>query len=143
MSVSRHTISPHNPHVNENNCNNYWDDGTGTTDLDPEWGSMNLIAPGANFNYPHTFVYGYLCSGPAFDGSGNLLSNNSSAQGWSYQNLLTTASGQSSSFPQIYRIDGCGGSEMIWVSGATAVGTSHSGFTQSETDMITNCQNPH
>jgi hypothetical protein len=143
QSVSRHTISSHNPNIIENNCNNYQNNGQTTDLLNSEWGSMNLIAVGANFGYSHTFVFGYLCSGPAFDGSGNLLSNNSSAQGWSYQSLLTTSSLQQNSFPAIYRIDSCAGSEMIWASGSSAVGTTQSGFHQSENDMMGQCKVPH
>jgi hypothetical protein len=144
QSVSRHTIGPSNPYISENNCNNYQHNGQSTTDLNSEWASMDLIAPGANYSYPKTFVFGYLCSGPVLDGNGNDLSNNTGAQGWSYQSLLTTSSQfPQLGFPEIYRIDGCSGPEMIWGQGSVAVGTPNSGYVQSKGDMITNCRNSH
>ena len=106
---------------------------------------MSLIAAGANFTYSHTFVYGYLCHGRDLNPQNEDISNNSAAQGWSYQSLLTTSSGQQNSFPQIYRIDGCTDPEMIWGPNAIAIGTNpqKSGFYQSEHDMMNNCLNPH
>jgi hypothetical protein len=144
QSVSRHTIGPHNPYIAENNCNNYQNNGQTTTDLNAEWASMNLIAPGANFNYPHTFAFGYLCSGPVLDPLNNNTSNNSAAQGWSYQSLLAVSSSQNGGFPVIYRVDRCSGPEMIWGPNAIAVGTGgNDGYDQSKGDMITNCRSPH
>ena len=143
-SVSHKTISFSNQFASENNCNNYSGSGQATTDLNSEWASMNLIAPGANFTYSHTFVYGYLCSGPDYDSSNENISNNTAAQGWSYQSLLTTSSQQLNSFPQVYRIDQCTDPEMIWGPNAIAVGTGgNDGYDQSKGDMITNCRSPH
>lgn len=141
QSVSHKTISFSNQFASENNCNNYTGSGQSTTDLNSEWASMNLIAPGANFTYSHTFVYGYLCSGRDINPQNENMSNNTAAQGWSYQSLLTTP--QTNSFPQIYRIDGCTDPEMIWGPNSHAVGTVFSGFQQSEIDMETNCKDPH
>src|SRR5215472_3521525 len=142
-SVSHKTISFSNQFASENNCNNYSGSGQATTDLNSEWASMNLIAPGANFTYSHTFVYGYLCSGPDYDSSNENIPNNTAAQGWSYQSLLTTP--QTNSFPQVYRIDQCTDPEMIWGPFAIAVGTNgpQHGFQQSESDMKTYCTVPH
>ncbi len=145
QSVSHKTISMHNQFSNENNCNNYSGSGMATTDLNSEWASMSLIAPGANFTYSHTFVYGYLCSGRDLNPENEDISNNTAAQGWSYQSLLTTSSlPPQNGFPTIYRIDGCTDPEMIWGPNAIAVGTGgNHGFQQSESDMMTNCKVPH
>jgi hypothetical protein len=144
QSVSNKTISHTNLYYGEDNCNNYSGSGQTTTDLNAEWASMNLIAPGANFTYSHTFVYGYLCSGRDINPQNEDISNNTAAQGWSYQSLLTTSSQQpQNGFPTIYRIDGCTDPEMIWGPNSHAVGTVFTGFQQSESDMKTYCTVPH
>ena len=141
MSLSQKTIGTGNQYSTENNCNNYSGSGIATTDLNSEWASMSLIASGANFTYSHTYVYGYLCSGRDLNPQNEDISNNTAAQGWSYQSLLTTP--QTNSFPTIYRINGCTDPEMIWGQNAIAVGTPNSGFAQSESDMMNNCKIAH
>jgi hypothetical protein len=141
-SISHATIS--DTPVNGNNCNNYTGMFYSTGPHDGDWAQMSLIT-GGTYNYPNTFVYGFLCSGPDTDGNGYLVSNDSAAQGWSYLSLLTTPISQNNGFPSIYRVDGCTDPEMIWGPMAVAEGTPgpQSGYDRSEQDMDLNCRNFH
>jgi hypothetical protein len=148
--VSQHTIG--HPSSLANNCNNYNGTGTSTSPNDLIWEDMSLVTgttAHGNVSYPNTFVYGYLCTGPHLttedDPSRFInLSNDSAAQGWSYLNLLSTSTGQPGGIPAIYGVDYCQDPEMIWVTGAVALGTGgQAAFAQSEQDMANNCQNPH
>lgn len=154
QAVSHDTIGY--PSSSANNCNNYTGTGTSTSAYDLTWADMSLVTgttAHGNASYPNTFVYAYLCTGPHLidqdplvDGSSGYinLSNDSAAQGWSYLNLVSTSTGQLGGVPQIYGVDYCADPEMIWVTGAVALGTGGvAAFTRSEQDMANNCQNPH
>jgi hypothetical protein len=130
-AVAMHTID-----LNAN-CNNWKGSGVDTTAIDPDWLDMSLV-PAPFHQYPQTFVYGFLCSGPNYNENLDDTSNSSAAQGWSYLSTLSVSSGQPNAFPQIYRVDGCADPEMIWAHGSTAVGGT-SGYATSEGAMENNC----
>lgn len=144
-AVSNMTIGP--PTSTANNCTNYTGSGISSSPYYITWTNMSLVSSGANYNYPKTNVYGFLCWGPdTYKDSNNnqyTLSNNSAGQGWTYLNQLVT--GNSTGIPAIYRVDNCDEPEMIWGDGATAEGTGNpalSGFIASESAMINNCRSP-
>jgi hypothetical protein len=141
QAVALHTIGVNNPNRAHGNCNNWTTSGVDTTVIDPVWLDMSLV-PAPFHQYPQTFVYGFLCSGPNHDENGYETSNSSAAQGWSYLSTLQVSSGQPNGFPVIYRVDGCSDPEMIWASGSRAVGGT-TGYATSELAMENNCRTPH
>jgi hypothetical protein len=137
--VTMHTIG--NFQQPQANCNNWKGTGVSTSGaIDDAWKDMSLV-PAPYHQYPQTFVYGFLCSGRDTDPNDpNVdISNSSAAQGWSYLSTLSVSSHQFSGFPQIYRVNGCADPEMIWKPTSTVVGSTRSGYGESEFEMQTNC----
>jgi hypothetical protein len=112
------------------NCNNYTGSGSATTSDDQNWHGMSVVSSGANYSYPNTSLYAFLCA------TGQ-SQNNSAGQGQLFYQNFTSAS-QALNY-NVYRVDNCGGSEKIW-NGTTSDGSS--AFTVSANAMLTSCVKP-
>nr|MBA3913935.1 hypothetical protein [Terriglobales bacterium] len=155
--VDRMTIGLSNQYASET-CNNYnQDPNDNTKDLNAVWANMSLVQPtglGNNYNYPHTSVSAFLCSGPDLGpqsppapGTSEYInySNNSALQAWDYLSIVHGSTLQNGGTPYIYRVDSCTDPEQIWTSAAFATTTIglQPGYIASYQAMETNCSVPH
>jgi hypothetical protein len=120
--------------LNYGNCNNTKDTNAATTSNDLAWYRMSVVSDIADYSYPKTSVYAFLCS-TTVD-----LPNNSAAQAWLYLNkILSTRNG----LHGFYRVDGCTGIETIWAPDSIAFGDGGHGFDVSKQRMIDDCVKSH
>lgn len=131
-SVARFTNNP------PQNCNDWSQSHTPTgANTDAAWHEMSVVSANADYSYPNTSVYAFLC-GPPTEGNPQ---NNSAAQAWLYLQNLTGA-GQTLSHG-FYRVDHCAGDEKIWYGGDYPNGmTQESAFFTSKNKMISACVKP-
>jgi hypothetical protein len=112
------------------NCNNYTGSGSATTADDQNWHGMSVVSAGANYSYPNTSLYAFLCA------TGQ-SQNNTAGQGQLFYQNFTSAS-QVLNY-NVYRVNNCGGDEKIW-NGTTSDGSS--AFTVSANAMLNSCVKP-
>ena len=130
-SVARYTNNP------PKNCNDWSQSHTPTgANANATWHEMSVVSANADYSYPNTSVYAFLCGPPTL---GN-PQNNSAAQAWLYLQNLTGA-GQTLSHG-FYRVDTCTGDEKIWDGMDWNGMANESAFDTSKNAMISACVKP-
>ncbi len=112
------------------NCNNFNPaNGNTTAEQNQDWHTMSITsAEGANYSYPNTSLYAFLCATKSQDPP-----NNSAAQGELFYHKFTTVNHPLNY--GLYRVDNCGGNEKIW-NGNTSDGPA---FDVSSSLMLSSC----